>query len=253
MRDLIRSKTLLPVLILAAALLPLPASAQNTADAAPGTSAALHPAAAFIEDFDDITNLPGWYMQNNSSPLGTRNWFQGIPDAFHAQAGAPNAYIAANYQNTAGAGVISNWLLMPAMSLHNGDMLFFSTRTLAGSFYADRLQVRLSTAGASTNVGAAATDVGDFTKLLLDINAELLGSGYPQAWTEYAITISGLPPGATNGRIAFRYFVPNGGPEGGNSQYIGIDTLTLTTDPDRIFRNGFDFGPPRVQALPAAQ
>ncbi|MBA3469607.1 MAG: choice-of-anchor J domain-containing protein, partial [Herpetosiphonaceae bacterium] len=45
---------------------------------------------------------------------------------------------------------------------------------------------------------------------------------YPQVWTEFTATISGL--GApTTGRIAFRYFVTSGGPQGANSSYIGID------------------------------
>jgi hypothetical protein len=34
--------------------------------------------------------------------------------------------------------------------------------------------------------------------------------------------------GAT-GRIAFRYFVPNGGPDGDNSNYIGLDDVSYTT------------------------
>ncbi len=34
------------------------------------------------------------------------------------------------------------------------------------------------------------------------------------------------------GRFAFRYFVENGGPSGSNSDYIGIDTLTITPVPE---------------------
>jgi hypothetical protein len=38
------------------------------------------------------------------------------------------------------------------------------------------------------------------------------------------VTVSGLPS-PTLGRLAFRYFVENGGPGGTNSDYIGIDTV----------------------------
>ena len=46
----------------------------------------------------------------------------------------------------------------------------FYTRTVDAPTFPDRLQVRMSTNGASSNVGTTATDVGDFTALLLDIN-----------------------------------------------------------------------------------
>ncbi|MEP0774761.1 MAG: immune inhibitor A, partial [Acidobacteriota bacterium] len=182
--------------------------------------------ADFSEGFDDITLLPGlgWYFQNNSSPLGLTDWFQGNDSVFPAHAGAPTAYIGANFNNTSGAGTISNWMLTPQLTLANGDTFSFWTRTATGSIWPDRLQVRLSLAGASTNVGSGATDVGDFTTLLLDINPSLTVGGYPEVWTQYTITLSGIPP-AASGRIAFRYFVENAGPSGTNSNYIGIDTV----------------------------
>ncbi len=179
------------------------------------------------EGFDDVTLLPGlgWAAVNNSSPVGTTGWFQGNSDVFPAHSGAANAYIGANFNNTAGAGTISNWLLTPEITLNNGDVFSFWTRR-TGSEWQDRLQVRMSTAGGSANVGATATSVGDFTTLLLDINPTY-GNEYPAVWTEYVITISDLT-GPTAGRLAFRYFVENGGPSGDNSDYIGIDTVTYT-------------------------
>jgi hypothetical protein len=214
---------------------PLPAAASATGargGAANGGPAPLAytSTASFSEGFDDITTLPGagWYFQNNSSPLGLTDWFQGNDTVFPSHAGAPTAYIGANFNNTSGAGTISNWMLTPEISLANGDTISFWTRTAAGSIWADRLQVRLSTAGSSTNVGTLATDVGDFTTLLLDINPTLVSTGYPQVWTQYTATLSGIPGGAT-GRVAFRYFVTDGGPSGNNSNYIGIDTLEYTS------------------------
>ncbi len=86
--------------------------------------------ASFSEGFDDITLLPGqgWFFQNNSSPLGLTDWFQGNDTVFPAHAGASTAYIGANFNNTSGIGTISNWMLTPEISLNNGDAISFWTR-----------------------------------------------------------------------------------------------------------------------------
>jgi hypothetical protein len=177
------------------------------------------------EGFDDIV-LPGWVMINHSNPLGSDGWFQGESSAFAAFDGASNAYIAANFNNVADVGTISNWLLTPQVALESGSTLTFYTRTEVSTF-PDRLQVRMSTNGASTNVGTGALDVGDFTDLLLDINPTYLVAGYPETWTQYTVNISGTAPG-TLGRLAFRYFVESGGPNGTRSDYIGIDRAVYT-------------------------
>jgi hypothetical protein len=186
-----------------------------------------------VENFDDITTLPasGWATRNNSQPLGSTGWFQGNPAVFPAQAGASNSYIGANFNNTTGTNTISNWLITPTTFLSNGNALRFWTRTPADNPFPDRLEVRLSTNGASTNVGTTATSVGDFTTLLLTINPTLTVGGYPENWTQYTINLSGLPPSGNcngfgiEGRFAFRYFVTGGGPTGDNSNYVGIDTV----------------------------
>ena len=72
------------------------------------------------------------------------------------------------------------------------------------------------------------TSVGDFDALLLDINPSYADDGYPVVWTQYNITLTGLSS-PTRGRIAFRYFVENGGPDGTRSNYIGIDTVSSTS------------------------
>lgn len=191
---------------------------------------------AFTENFDNITTLTGsgWFQQNNSAPAGTNPvWFQGNPPStggpFIAYNGADNAYIACNFNSTAGgAGTISNWLVTPNRTFRNGDVITFYTRKYdIGQDYPDRMEVRLSTNGASTNVGTGATAVGDFTTLLTSINPSLVVGGYPRQWTLYTITISGLPA-PTSGRIAFRYFVTAAGPTGTNSDYIGLDNVVYT-------------------------
>lgn len=195
---------------------------------------------SFSENFDDITTLAGngWVLQNNSSPVGALSWFQGTPTTatptpgpFNSYNGAVNSYIAANFNSTGSTGTISNWLITPIRTFKNGDVFTFYTRkpTIISGMtdYPDRLEVRLSTNGASTNVGVAGTGTGDFTTLLLSINPTLVANVYPQTWTQYTITISGLPA-PTSGRIAFRYFVTGAGSLGSNSDYIGIDAVNYT-------------------------
>ena len=125
-------------------------------------------AALLNEPFDDITTLPGsgWVEINNSTTGGTTGWFQGNTGVFASQAGATDSYIAANFNNAGFGGNISNWLLLPVLTLNNGDILSFYTRTETGPVPGDNLEVRLSTNGASTNVGATTSSVGDFTTLL---------------------------------------------------------------------------------------
>jgi len=186
--------------------------------------------AGFSEGFDDITTLAGsgWAQQNNSTPAGTNPvWFQGNTTVFNSHAGAANAYVAANFNSVAGNATISNWLITPVVTLDNGSILDFFTRTVDSPAFPDRLEVRMSTNGASTNVGTLNTDVGDFTTLLLTVNSGLTTSGYPNAWTNFNHVLSGLG-GPTSGRLAFRYFVTSGGPSGANSDFIGLDTVSYT-------------------------
>ncbi|MDO8896765.1 MAG: M6 family metalloprotease domain-containing protein, partial [Bacteroidales bacterium] len=173
------------------------------------------PGASYTENFDDITTLPssGWALINKSSPAGTISWFQGSGTIFPAQSGAATSYIGANYNSTSGTGTISNWLISPVTAFQNGHSFSFWTRTTTASSWPDRLEVRLSSNGSSTNVGTLATDVGDFSTLIFSVNPTLVTGGYPETWTQYTVTLSGIT-GTINGRIGFRYFVTNGGPSG---------------------------------------
>ena len=189
---------------------------------------------AINEGFSNVAGLTaaGWNQQNLSTPIGSNpNWVQGDPVnmPFSANSLPANSFISANFNSVVGAATISNWLITPMLNLNNGDVITFYTRG-TGSIYADNLQVRLSTNGSSTNVGASNISVGDFSNLLLEINPTLNAALYPAIWTQYTITISGLAS-PTTGRIAFRYFVPNGGPSGANSDLIGIDDFVYTPVP----------------------
>jgi hypothetical protein len=82
------------------------------------------------------------------------------------------------------------------------------------------------------------TAVGDFTISLGAINPNLEpgpdpsgANGYPGSWTRFEYDATDGLPQSGQGRIAFRYFVPDAGASGVNSNYIGIDSVTITAAP----------------------
>jgi hypothetical protein len=182
----------------------------------------------------------GWAVQNNSVPQGTLSWFQGAGATFTAYNGAANDYYAVNYDSQGPtSGGISNFLITPTVNLTNGGVLNFATRTVnSATVFPDRLQVLISYGTGTGAIGAGTTAVGTFTSMILDINPNLTTNtvgtvnngtvnGYPNTWTVYSLTLATIPA-TLAGRIAFRYFVDNGGPNGTNSDYIGIDAVNYT-------------------------
>ncbi len=195
-------------------------------------------AQSFSEGFETTSLLTDWYVRNNSDTIASAtlaaNWSFADPlTTFSAQAGSTNSFLSCNYgstNNISTGATLSNWLFSPSRTFSNGDVISFYSRVSAvPALYPDRLEVRLSTAGSGLNVGTSSSSVGDFTTVLLTINASLTSTGYPGSWTLYTATISGLSGPAT-GRVAFRYFVTNGGPAGLNSDFIGIDSYTYTSN-----------------------
>ncbi len=176
------------------------------------------------EGFDAVPPA-GWSVKNNSDPVGMANWFLGNTGYFTAQAGALKSYAAANVDSTGFFGTISDWLISPVISLTNDSRVAIWTRKAIPDFFPDRMQVRLSQAGYSTDVGVTAESVGDFTTLLYDINPGLVTNTYPIAWYPLTLTVRGIT-GTVSGRVAFRYYVADGGPGGLNSDYIGVDSFT---------------------------
>jgi len=192
-------------------------------------------AQAINEGFKDLETLltQDWFRTNQSEPINSAHpgWFQcpeGGTQINPAHMGPENSCVASNFAAGTGTATISNWLVAPNRTFNNGDTISFWTREIIDNPYPNRMQVRLSTSGTSTNTGGtSSTAVGDFTVLLLDINPDYKVGGYPFEWTEFRITISGLA-GPTSGRFAFRFFCEDGGPSGNNSYIIGIDTLTYS-------------------------
>lgn len=170
------------------------------------------------EAFDDITTLAGdgWIQDNQSNPVGTTDWFQGNDTVFAAQAGAPTAYIGANFNNTAGSD-ICNYLILPDLGYLQS--VTFWARTTLGNTFPDRLVVRHSPSGGTTT-GDCFNGFGDFTDSLLEINPNLVTGGFPDDWAEQIVPVNGA------GRVALIYWVANGGPAGSNSNYIGIDSMS---------------------------
>jgi len=198
--------------------------------------------ASFVEQFETLvsgqdappgTALPlptgSWFAINNSVPIGPTGVSR-LPTAvggttpWPVNPGDGDFYASMNFNNGADPPPtqIDTYLMSPQLTFNNGDQISFITRTISNTF-PDRLILKLSTSGASTNAA-------DFTTTLLSVNGAL-GANYPTTWTLFSATISGLG-GPTSGRFAFNYNVPDGGPSGANSNIIGIDRAAFTQVPE---------------------
>jgi hypothetical protein len=185
---------------------------------------ALHSAHAvdvvLAETFNNVAALPaaGWVFTNNSPSPGL-SWAQGLPYIFEAAAGPADSYAYAGFlSTTAVSGPVSNWLLTPTLTLTTGSELVFFVRN-AGEGFLDKLEVRFSANGSSTNVGASASSVGDFSVLLKSYS-----SSSDNGWLGLTYTFSSLA-GPTSGRIGFRYIVGDVATDG---NYLGIDSVVVT-------------------------
>lgn len=193
-------------------------------------------AQSFSEGFNGAAVPTGWVTTNNSTRNTTGNpWTVGtaIVDSNQDPVVTPyegSGFAIANYSSVgSGAGTINNWLISPEIfGLRNGDTFSFWTTTTPNSEYPDRLELRLSQSGASTNVGTTTTSVGAFSTLLVSVNSTLSVGGYPEDWTQVTATVSGLNA-PVDGRVALRYYVTSGGPTGANSNIIGVDNFSYTS------------------------
>ena len=165
------------------------------------------PVVALNEQFNDVNNLSGWTFLNNSKPAGA-NWFQGNANVFPAYTGAPDAYIAANFNSAAGGiGSIDNWLITPQLSLLGPTTLSFFTQGAQAPGFNDTLEVRFSSGG-------------EFSTLLTTIGGS---ADYPNSWEEFTASLDYTG----TGRFAFRYVG-----DAAASNYIGIDSVLVTTVPE---------------------
>ena len=164
------------------------------------------------ENFDNVGTLAGsgWIETNASTPGGTTDWAQGDQTVFPSQSGAPESYISANYNNAPVGGNISNWLISPTFSTALGGTISFFAKADILASYADTIAFGLSTTGASAP--------GSF----------VLGSGVTLSgdWTQYTLSFDAQGAGSV-ARFAINYF---GAAD--SSNYIGIDTVTVTAVPE---------------------
>jgi len=193
--------------------------------------------AVLTESFEGTFPPAGWIVRNQSATIGTNtncwNPFTTTPWAPHSGSG----HAGANFNCTTGANNISGWLISSQLTnISNGDQVSFWTRKGAPDTFADRLELRLCTdttpdsCGAAGSTGSGDAGVGSFTTVLVTVNPTLVTGVYPTTFTQFTATISGLPA-PVNGRIAFRYFVTNGGPTGANSDIISIDDVEVAPPP----------------------
>jgi hypothetical protein len=189
------------------------------------------PDQSHVQEFDNIASAEaaGWRFVNMSETqsANTIGFVDSDPIGIDPFSGTGSLY--AGYEANIGNGLISVWAISPQVTLQNGDKISFYTMSLNDysdpvNVYADRLQLRVSPFEGD-GVGDTSYTVGGFTVNLVDVNPTLAGdgvSGYPDTWTKFEGTISGLSK-PTKGYYAFRYFVPNGGTLGDNSNGILLD------------------------------
>jgi hypothetical protein len=170
---------------------------------------------SFIEEFKDVytlTTTSGWVTKNNSEDsldYGLTDWGQGMwgLDKSGQEYGIPAYSYTTDKTEYAFSGAsyapISSWLITPVLSVKNGDKISFYTQGYATNVYTERLQV-LMNKSTSTNVGSTMS-AGSFTTTLFDINSTQVPGGYPEKWTKYEYTFSGIS-GRMNTRIAFRHY-----------------------------------------------
>jgi hypothetical protein len=135
-------------------------------------------------------------------------------------------------------GTIKSRLISPLLELRNGAEISFFTRAATVNNlvptplqYADNLQVLLSKLDADLDPKEE-----DFEEPIFSLNPEQIPTeqgGYPTNWTQYKLKVNGLDQ-PRQGRIAFQYYVTDGGPGRPNGNLIGIDTFSYNTDPEAV-------------------
>ncbi len=168
---------------------------------------------------DPVVLSSGTWHALNVSPggVGSTGWFTNNT-VFPALTGTE--MLNANFNSSTGSNAIDSYFMSPVRTFNNGDTISFFTRTVPTVSFPDRLRLAFSTSGASTSNL-------DFATTLTTVNPGLTLAGYPTAWTQFSVVLSGLG-GPTSGRFAFNYNPINAGPAGANSDFIGIDSVAYT-------------------------
>lgn len=226
------------------------------------------PDQSFMESFDTLlaAQSKGWLIKNRSEPIGRGIWtqgnsgnqFMGSATAFHSTStnlGFISSDYTACHMTNPFEGVLSNWVISPAIWMQNGDKIIFYVRgTDSIMRWGDRMQLCINVTNDGHECGRG-LDPGDFNVVLVDINPNLAQGfspttpatytppfpyaaaspppfpqvysniqTFPNQWTRFEGTVSGLN-GPHKGRFAFRYFVPMGG-DNGRADFVCLDYVT---------------------------
>lgn len=221
--------------IIAAMLFSASAFAQSAQSTATGSRTAVVPsnspqafggyvpspsAVIFSDDMDalnDTSSLQarGYFTYyRGTGPQGsTATWYQGVPSVFPDFNGVqPDGYVAANYNAVTGTNTIDNWLVLPDLNIDTGDTLSFYSRSPLNSNFPDSIRVMYNATGATLPEDPNWVELGRFKVNTAGI------------WERRFFL---APAPGTNARFAIRYRVANGGPNGANSDYIGIDQIDV--------------------------
>jgi len=176
---------------------------------------------AFSDDFsqqNDTSSLiaRGYlpYYRGTGAQGISATWFQPDGTVFPAYNGAISEYVAANYNVVTATNNIDSWLVTPALNVASGDKISFYARSVTSSTWVDSIRVMYSAAGDSTPEGLTWVELGRF-------QASVAGTW---DYINYAVTTTGA-----TARFAIRYAVIDGGPNGSNSNFIGVDQLDIYT------------------------
>ena len=168
---------------------------------------AAHAQFVINEGFNNVATLAGsgWILANASAPPGSvAGWFQGDQTIFTSQAGAPQAYVAANFNNAAAGGTLANWLISPTFSTQDPGVVSFYVRADLVPDFSDKLKWGFSKGGSSFAdfaLGSEHTIGTDWTQVLVSFAAQGAGS-----IGRFAIVYTGLADDAN---------------------YVGVDTFAV--------------------------
>ena len=169
-----------------------------------------------FDDLNDTTSLKarGYkpYYRGTGPQGSTATWYQGSTAVFNAFNGPATGYVAANYNAVTATNNIDSWLVLPRLAggIIAGDSLYFYCRSNIGSTYPDSVRVMYSTNDSIPE--GTWVELGRFK------------TNTTTGWERKGFR---APTASVNGRFAIRYCVANGGPNGSNSDYMGIDALTI--------------------------
>lgn len=177
-----------------------------------GTMASAQAGFLVKENFDNVGNLggKGWVLNNASSPAGSNSWFQGDQTQFTSFNGAPESYIAANWNSAATGGTLNNWLITPEFSLSEGVTVSFWLRAAEADGFSDQVSFGFSD---------GSSDLSAFTMLAPTTVST-------DGWMLYKARIEkGAVTG--NARFAVQY---TGNAD--TSNYIGLDRFAVSEIPE---------------------